>query len=64
MTSLENEEHILEDNRLQMSWVEMIQPKRVIPIIIKKFKSMLKFRCAYPTEISKPTEFFKGDILI
>jgi cap2 methyltransferase len=25
---------------------------------------MLKFRCAYPTEIEEPTEFFDGEIYI
>lgn len=29
MTSLENEEQILRDNKLQMRWVELIRPRKV-----------------------------------
>ena len=45
-----------------MNWVEILKPKKVFFIII--LKSLLKFRCAYPTEIKEPTTFFDGDIFI
>ncbi|KAM3141278.1 hypothetical protein pb186bvf_006663 [Paramecium bursaria] len=54
MSSVENEKAVLQDNQLQMNWVEILKPK----------KSLLKFRCAYPTEIKEPTTFFDGDIFI
>ncbi|CAD8172812.1 unnamed protein product [Paramecium pentaurelia] len=54
MTPMENEQAVLRDNQLQMEWVKILQPQ----------KAMLKFRCAYPTEINEPTEFFQGEIYI
>ncbi|CAD8125350.1 unnamed protein product [Paramecium sonneborni] len=54
MTPIENEQAVLRDNQLQMEWVKILKPQ----------KAMLKFRCAYPTEINEPTEFFQGEIYI
>ncbi|CAK91721.1 unnamed protein product (macronuclear) [Paramecium tetraurelia] len=54
MTPMENEQAVLRDNQLQMEWVKILKPQ----------KAMLKFRCAYPTEINEPTEFFQGEIYI
>ncbi|CAD8190893.1 unnamed protein product [Paramecium octaurelia] len=54
MTPMENEQAVLRDNQLQMEWVKVLKPQ----------KAMLKFRCAYPTEINEPTEFFQGEIYI
>lgn len=54
MSPIENERAVLKDNELQMEWTRILRPR----------KAMLKFRCAYPTEIANPTVFFKGDILI
>jgi cap2 methyltransferase len=64
MTAIENEEHILQDNRLQMRWVEMMRPRKVVDIVLCFEKAILKFRCVYPSEIVSPTIFLKGDILI
>lgn len=47
---------VLEDNLRQQRWVYLMQPK----------KSMLKFRCPYPTSTAgqKHMTYFKGDILL
>jgi hypothetical protein len=34
MTRIENEELILENNKLQMKWVEIMRPRKVIYLLI------------------------------